>query len=96
MVKYITLLFVYLLPFQGKGQVAKAGAGETIYLTSTSTATLDGSASSGSSYLWTDISANVGYPFLMNKGLEGHPTNSGTITSSTSKTTTVTGLTQGV
>jgi len=50
MVKYIPLLFVYLLPFQGKGQVAKAGKGQTIYLSSTSTATLDGKASHGFKY----------------------------------------------
>lgn len=91
------LLFISFLFCGTKlfAQTANAGADVTIYSTSTSTATLNGSASSGTSYLWTDISANIGYPMLMSKGIEGHPTNTGTITSSTSKTTTVTGLDQG-
>lgn len=81
MAKYITLFIVCLLPFKGKGQVAKVGAGQTIYLTSTSTATLDGSASHGIKYHWKDVSTDYG---------------SGIITNKDSKKTTVTGLSQGV
>jgi len=80
--KSISILFLCLLPFLGKAQTANAGADQTIYLTQTSTATLDGSASSGTFFLWKEISTDY---------MSG-----GTITSSTSKFTTVTGLPQGV
>ncbi len=69
----------------------KAGTDQTIYLSQTSKVMLDGSAYSGGTYKWTDISANIGYPMLMNLGVEGQPTNTATLTSPTSKTTTVTG-----
>jgi len=75
--------------------IANAGPDQTIYLTQTNSATLNGSASSGDSYQWTDISTNIGYPMLMNLGVEGHPANTGNITSPTSAATTVTGLSQG-
>jgi len=81
MVKYIILLSIYFLPFQGQGQIAKAGKSQTIYLSSTSTAILDGSASHGNKYHWRDISTDYG---------------SGKITNEYSKKTTVTGLVQGV
>src|SRR5665213_2749487 len=82
MVKYITFLLVYLLPFQGKGQVAKAGKDQTIYLSSTSTATLNGSKSSATSYKWTEVSTDY---------MSG-----ATISNSTSKVATVSSLPQGV
>lgn len=62
-------------------QRAHAGSDKTIYLTQTSTATLSGGASSGDSYLWTEISTDF---------MSG-----GNIASPASKTTTVTGLKQG-
>lgn len=94
MKKLITILLLFCT-VKLFAQTANAGADVTVYLTQGSTATLNGSGSSGTSYLWTDITANVGYPMLMSLGVEGHPTNTGTITSPSSKTTTVTGLTQG-
>ena len=82
MIKYLSILFLCLLSFIGKGQTANAGSDVTIYLDSTSTATLDGSASSGTSFQWTEISTDY---------MSG-----ATIASPTSKTTTVSGLPQGV
>ena len=96
MKKTISILFLCLLPFIGEAQTANAGADQTIYLTQTSNATLDGSASSGSTYQWTDVTNTIGYPMLMNLGVESHPANSGVLSNSTSKVATVTGLTQGV
>jgi len=61
--------------------IANAGPDKTIYLTQTSTATLDGSVSSGDSYQWKEISTDF---------MSG-----GSITSPASKTTNVTGLKQG-
>ncbi len=78
------------------GPIADAGPDQTIYLTQTSSVTLNGSASSGDSYQWTDISSNIGYPMLMNLGVEGHPVNTGTLSNATLKVATVTGLSQGV
>ncbi|MGN6297559.1 MAG: PKD domain-containing protein, partial [Ginsengibacter sp.] len=62
--------------------IANAGPTVTIYLTETSTATLDGSASSGDSFQWKEISTDY---------MSG-----ATITSPNSKVTTVMGLPQGV
>src|SRR6185437_8867521 len=62
--------------------IANAGPDKTIYLTQTSTVTLDGSASSGDTYQWTEVSTDY-----MSGAI---------ITSPTSKVTTVTGLPQGV
>ena len=61
--------------------IANAGPAQTIYLTQTSTATLDGTLSIGDSFQWTDISTDQ--------------TNPAVITSPTSLTTTATGLIQG-
>ncbi|HET7116867.1 MAG TPA: hypothetical protein VFI29_10275, partial [Hanamia sp.] len=95
--KTLLVLALIILGYTVKAQpIANAGPDQTIYLTQTNSVTLNGSASSGDSYQWTDISANIGYPMLMNLGVEGHPTNTGSITSPTSATTTVTGLSQGV
>lgn len=80
--KYISILFVCLLPYLGKAQIANAGADQTVYLTEGNIATLDGSASSGDSFQWTEISTDY---------MSG-----ATITSPNSKVTTVTGLPQGV
>lgn len=79
--KYLTILFVCLLPFISKAQTANAGADQTIYLTQGNSATLDGSASSGTSFQWREVSTDY---------MSG-----GTITSPTSKTTTINGLKQG-
>ncbi len=62
--------------------IANAGTDQTIYLSQTSTVTLDGSASSGDSYHWTDVSTDY--------------KSGATITSPNSLVTTVTGLKQGV
>jgi hypothetical protein len=62
--------------------LAQAGPDQTIYLTETSTVTLDGSASSGASAQWTEVSTD--YP------------SGATITSPSCGATTVTGLPQGV
>jgi hypothetical protein len=59
---------------------ANAGQDKTIYLTETSTVTLNGSSTSGVSFLWSDISSDF-------KG--------GTISNPTSLITTVNGLKQG-
>ena len=61
--------------------IANAGGEQIIYLTQTNSATLDGSASSGTSYQWREISTDF--------------SSGGTITSPTSKTTTVAGVKQG-
>jgi hypothetical protein len=61
--------------------LASAGPDKTVYLTQTATATLDGSASSGDSFKWTEISTDF---------MSG-----GSVTSPTSKTTSVIGLKQG-
>jgi hypothetical protein len=82
MKKYIIILFACSLPFLSEAQTANAGADKTIYLTQTNTATLDGSASTGTSFQWEEFSSDY---------MSG-----ATITSPTSKVTTVTGLPQGV
>jgi major membrane immunogen (membrane-anchored lipoprotein) len=61
--------------------IANAGSDQTIYLTQTSTVTLDGSASFGDSYQWKDISTDY--------------KSGAVITSPTSLITKVTGLIQG-
>jgi hypothetical protein len=78
----ISIIFICLLHFNVSAQTANAGADQTIYLQQGSTATLDGSGSSATSYLWTEFSTDY--------------SSGATITSPTSKTTTVTGLPQGV
>lgn len=78
--KLITILFVLFFPVLCIAQSSNAGADVTIYLTQTNAATLDGSASSGTTYQWREISTDF--------------SSGGTITSPTSKTTTVTGLTK--
>ena len=65
-----------------QGPVANAGPDQTIYLTQSSTVTLNGSASSGDSYQWTDVSTDY--------------KSGATISSPNSAVTTVTGLPQGV
>jgi hypothetical protein len=62
--------------------IANAGGEQTIYLSQTSTVTLNGSASSGDSYQWTDVSTDY--------------KSGANITSPQSPVTTVTGLNQGV
>lgn len=69
--------------------VANAGLDQTIYLTQTSSVTLNGSASSGDTYLWTKIT-DVAPPQAE------FPTDSATIVSPDSAITSVTGLIQGV
>jgi hypothetical protein len=69
--------------------VAKAGSNQTIYLTQTSSVTLNGSASSGDSYKWTKIT-DVAPPQA------GFPADPATIVAPTSATTLLTGLIQGV
>src|SRR5665213_919670 len=64
------------------GPIANAGPDQTIYLTQTSSVTLDGSSSSGDSYQWTEVSTDY--------------SSGATITSPNSAVTTVTGLPQGV
>jgi major membrane immunogen (membrane-anchored lipoprotein) len=81
----LCLLVFGLTSFTGlsaQSPVANAGPDQTIYLTQTNSVTLNGSASSGDSYQWTEVSTDY---------------NSGaTITSPNSAVTTVTGLPQGV
>lgn len=81
MKKLFSILILSFCFQQTFSQTANAGADKTIYLTQTSTVTLDGSASSGTSYQWTEVSTDF---------MSG-----GSITSSASKTTTVTGLKAG-
>lgn len=69
--------------------IANAGPNQTIYLTQTSNVTLNGSASSGDSYIWTKIT-DAAPPQA------GFPTDSATIVSPTSAVTSVTGMIQGV
>lgn len=68
--------------------VANAGQDQTIYLTQTSAVTLNGSASSGDSYLWTKINdvapLQAGFPF-----------DSSTLVSPTLPQCSVTGMIQG-
>lgn len=79
--KLLTILFLCLLAYTSQAQTANAGADQTIYLTEGNTATLDGSASSGSSYQWTEVSTDY--------------TSGATISNATSKVATVSGLPQG-
>lgn len=72
-----------------KDSIALAGPDQTIYLTQTSSVTLDGKASSVGSYHWTKIT-DVAPPQA------GFPTDSATIVSPDSAITSVTGLIQGV
>ena len=81
--KTLLMVALTLLGFRTFAQpIANAGADKTIYLTQTSNVTLDGSGSSGTSFLWREISTDY---------LSG-----ASITTPNSKITTVTGLPQGV
>jgi hypothetical protein len=51
----LTALFLFI---NVNAQIANAGTDQRIYLTQTSSATLNGSASSGDTYQWTDISTD--------------------------------------
>lgn len=68
---------------------ANAGPDQTIYLTQTSTVTLNGSASSGDSFLWTKL-------YDVTPAQATSPADAATIVSPTSAVTSVTGLIQGV
>lgn len=79
--KHFFILFIIsMLASKSFSQVANAGSDVTIYLSQTSSATLDGSASSGSTYQWTEISTDY--------------TSGGIISTPTQKTTTIVGLTK--
>ncbi len=82
--KTLLVLSLFILGFTANAQpTANAGPDQTIYLTQSSTATLNGNSSGGTSFLWSEVSTDY--------------SSGGTITSPTSATTTVTGLTrQGV
>jgi len=63
--KYLYLLSLIIFGFTANGEskilssqapTANAGPDQTIYLTQTSTVTLNGSGSSGDSYQWTEAS----------------------------------------
>ena len=85
------ILLVPIIFFGLKSQAAtpaNAGADQTIYLTQTSTVTLDGSGSSGTSFAWSKL-------YLPPPPQSTNPVDPATITSPTSATTTVTGLVQG-
>lgn len=85
------LLFILFICSCGKlfAQTANAGADKTIYLTQTNSVTLDGSASTGTSYSWAKI-------YDVQQPQAGYPLDPATIVSPTSATTNVTGLIQGV
>ena len=88
-----SLLIFSLIIFsaaEGKSQpISKAGSDQTIYLTQTSTAKLDGSKSSGDSYQWSKM-----YDVVPEQAT--NPIDPATIDSPSSPITTVTGLIQGV
>ncbi|MDE2031342.1 MAG: hypothetical protein KGI58_03755, partial [Patescibacteria group bacterium] len=75
-------LFVLSTTSVSAAPIANAGPDQTIYLTQTSTATLNGSASSSGTYQWSEVSTDY--------------KSGATITSPNSAITTVTGLPQGV
>ncbi|MDE3185020.1 MAG: hypothetical protein KGM16_16530, partial [Bacteroidota bacterium] len=85
---FIFIFFSFARHASGKplkviaGPVANAGPDQTIYLTQSSSVTLDGSASSGGTFQWTDVSTDY--------------KSGATISSPQSAVTTVTGLKQGV
>ncbi len=95
--KTLMMLFSFILILSANAEtnakatlpVANAGTDQTIYLTKTSTVTLNGSNSSGDSYQWNKIT-DVAPPQA------GFPTDYATIVAPTSATTLVTGLIQGV
>ena len=76
------VLILILFTGKAEAQTANAGADQTIYLTEGNTATLDGSGSSGNSYKWTEVSTDY--------------SSGSTISNSTSKVASVSGLPQGV
>ena len=89
--KLLYLLSLIIFGFTANGEskilssqapTANAGPDQTIYLTQTSTVTLNGSGSSGDSYQWTEVSTDY--------------KSGATISSPNSAVTTVTGLPQGV
>jgi hypothetical protein len=79
--KLLTTILLILFALNSQGQTANAGADKTIYLTQSSSATLDGSASAGTAFQWREISTDY---------MSG-----ATITNSTLKTATVSGVAQG-
>ena len=82
--------FIIFSAAEGKSQpIAQAGSDQTIYLTQTSTAKLDGSKSSGDSYQWSKM-----YDVVPEQAT--NPVDPAKITSPSSPITTVTGLIQGV
>lgn len=96
MKKYSLVILFSFCVIKSFSQTANAGADQTIYLTKTSTAILNGSGSSGRSYQWTDITNTIQNPLLAGTAFNGFPVNTGNITSPKSAKTTVTGLSQGV
>jgi hypothetical protein len=87
--KYLYLLSLIIFGFTAngakfspQGPVANAGPDQTIYLTQTSTVTLNGSGSSGDSFQWTEVSTDY--------------KSGASINSPNSAVTSVTGLPQGV
>lgn len=81
MTKLLTI-FIALLPHIVSAQTANAGSDVNVYLSSSTSATLDGSASSGSTFQWREISTDY--------------SSGATISNATSKVATVSGLPQGV
>ena len=79
----LLLFSLVIFGFAAKAQpIANAGPDQTIYLTQTNSVTLNGSASSGDSYQWTEISTDYKSGAI--------------IMSPNSAVTTVMGLPQGV
>ncbi len=78
----IISIFLIFITIKTSAQIANAGRDVTVYLTQTNSVTLNGSLSAGKSFLWREISTDY---------MSG-----ATITSPINKTTTVTGLPQGV
>jgi hypothetical protein len=87
MTKLITILFVCLLPFIGKGQTANAGSDKLVYITQ-GNSTFIGSTSSGDSYMWTALTDSVP---RSTTGI----TNPATIVSPTKQKTLIRNLVQG-
>jgi hypothetical protein len=87
--KTMLALLLIIFGFTVNAQpIANAGPDQTIYLTQANSVTLNGSGSSGTSYLWTKI-------YDVQQPQAGYPVDPASIVSPTSETTTVTGLIQG-
>ncbi len=87
--KTMLALLLIIFGFTVNAQpIANAGPDQTIYLTQTNSVTLNGSGSSGTSYLWTKI-------YDVQQAQAGYPVDPATIVSPTSANTNVTGLIQG-